>query len=233
MNQSLTPVTKIALLIIAAVYVYLPLSTGLRLLWMVIAVLPLIFSRHFKWGFGFLITYIYQVLISFYILPQIDNSFLMFIVSYLTIGLRVLMPGLSLAVYSFLTTPVHQWMVAFHYLKMPKWLFIPLSVMVRFFPTIRQDYISIRQALAIRGIGTSTWQLLKHPFQSLEYLVVPLLLDAVKVSEDLTVSALTKGIGMPVKRTSFYTINFQRQDIIYLIVTSLPALIWLLERMIG
>lgn len=232
MDKSLTPVTKIGLLIIATLYVYLPLSPFFKMIWMVIAIIPLLCSQHYKWGFGFLMIYIIQVVVSHHLLPLITNTFLMFIVSYLTIGLRVLMPGLSLAVYAFLTTPVHQWLAAFQYLKMPNWLFIPLSVMVRFFPTIKQDYISIRQALAIRGVGTSTWQLLKHPLQSLEYMIVPLLLDAVKVSEDLTVSGLTKGIGMSVKRTSFYQISFQMEDIVYIGVTMLPALLWLLGRVV-
>lgn len=232
MDKPLTPVTKIGLLVIATLYVYLPLSPLFKMIWMGIALIPLLCSQHYKWGCVFLAIYIVQVAVSYHLLPFITNRFLLFIVSYLSIGLRVLMPGLSLAVYAFLTTPVHQWLAAFQYLKMPNWLFIPLAVMVRFFPTIKQDYISIRQALAIRGIGTSTWQLLKHPLQSLEYLIVPLLLDAVKVSEDLTVSALTKGIGMPIKRTSFYQISFQTQDIVYVGVTLLPALLWLLGRVV-
>src|SRR5690625_7149235 len=84
--------------------------------------------------------------------------------------------------------------------------------MARFFPTIREDYHRIRQAMVFRGIGTGFWDLVKHPIQTLEFILIPLLMNATQVSEDLTISSLTKGLSLPGKHTSIVQLKMTAYD---------------------
>ena len=75
-------------------------------------------------------------------------------------------------------------------------------MVIRFFPTVGEDYRQIRAAMALRGIAEGEAALLLHPAQSLEYILMPLLMNGNNVAQDLSVAALTKGIGLPGRHTS-------------------------------
>lgn len=78
--------------------------------------------------------------------------------------------------------------------------------------------------MAFRGIGTSFWALIKNPIQTLEFILIPLLMNATNVSEDLTVSSLTKGLSLPGRHTSIVRLNFQTYDWIMLILVLTPLI---------
>lgn len=227
MSLILDPRVKLLLLVLGAVYISLQLTFELELLLVVIYTAPLFLAGLFQWGTTFFIIYIAQVLLSIYIVPQINSSFLLFILSFLVFGLRYLLPSIIAGAYSMKTTAVSEWIAAFKKLHLPNWLLIPLAVMARFFPTIQEDYHHIRQAMAFRGIGTGFWDLFKHPIQTLEFILIPLLMNATNVSEDLTISSLTKGLSLPGKHTSIVQLKMQIYDWIYIGLAFLPLILHL------
>ncbi|MTV85754.1 energy-coupling factor transporter transmembrane component T, partial [Streptococcus pneumoniae] len=77
---------------------------------------------------------------------------------------------------------------------------IPLTVMVRFFYAARIDYSQIKKAMRLRGLTLK--KLIKNPILLFEYRLVPLLMCLSKTADDLTVSAMTKGLAVNQKRTS-------------------------------
>lgn len=222
---SVNPVTKLILIFIAAIYSYFSFSINISIFWMVLASLPLFFLGRPGLGCLFLGLYGLQLIVDYLWLPSIKHSFLVFMVSYLSIGMRVLMPSIAIATYLFLTTQVHEWTAAFQFLRFPTWLLIPFAVMVRFFPTVYQDYRHIRRAMALRGIGVSFWSLFSQPLKSFEFIVIPVLMNAVKVSEDLTVSALTKGMGLNNQRSSYIAITFKAIDYWILALGLVPLIL--------
>lgn len=222
MERILDPRTKLIGLILAAIYISLQLSFINELVMIFIFILPFFLGRLFKTGFIFIGLYTLQLLGSFYLLPKIHMPFLIFIFSFLTFGLRKLLPSILIGVYSMQTTNVNEWIAAFKKMKMPNTLLIPLAVMARFFPTIKEDYQSIRKAMAFRGIGTNFGDIFKHPLQTFEYILIPLLMNATQVAEDLTVSSLTKGLSLSEKHTSVIQLKMSIYDWSYLIMTLLP-----------
>lgn len=227
MKRLLDPRMKLLLLIIAALYIGLNLSFTIELILIFIYLVPLFLAGLYKMGIIFLIIYTIQILISIYLLPQIDFAFLIFVLSFLTHGLRMLLPSMIAGAYSMKTTAVNEWIAAFKKIHMPTWLLIPLAVMARFFPTIREDYRHIRKAMAFRGIGTNFWELVKHPIQTLEFILIPLLMNATQVAEDLTVSSLTKGLSLPGKHTTIVQLKMKTYDWIYLVLVFLPLGLYL------
>ena len=97
-----------------------------------------------------------------------------------------------------------------------------IGLCILFFPTIAEDYRQIRNAMALRGIASGGWGLVRHPAQSLEYILIPLLMNATNVAQDLSVAALTKGLGREGEHTSRTLIRMTVVDWLVMIVVTLP-----------
>ena len=67
-------------------------------------------------------------------------------------------------------------------MRVPEAVVIPCVVVIRFFPTIAEDYRQIRNAMALRGIASGGWGLVRHPAQSLEYILIPLLMNSAETT---------------------------------------------------
>ncbi|MDN6630055.1 MAG: energy-coupling factor transporter transmembrane protein EcfT, partial [Staphylococcus equorum] len=102
-------------------------------------------------------------------------------------------------------------------------------VIFRFFPTLREDYHQIRNAMAFRGIERGPIAFIKHPIQTFEFILIPLLIKASQVAQDLTISALTKGLSMPVRQTSIIQLQLTKTDFVYMLIAFLPIIIYLGE----
>lgn len=107
---------------------------------------------------------------------------------------------------------------------MPQAITIPLSVMFRLFPTIQSEWKSIRRAMGMRGIdlgGTKASLVL-------EYQMVPMMTSSVRIGEELSASALTRGLGAPVRRTNICRIGFQARDVVLLTMCIAVVALWVL-----
>lgn len=131
------------------------------------------------------------------------------------------MPGLVMGYYVVTTTTVSEFTAAMERMHVTPKIVIPLSVMFRFFPTVAEEAGSISDSMKMRGIGGST--ILKNPIAALEYRVVPLMVCVVKIGEELSAAALTRGLGSPVKRTNICRIGFCRWDAVFALVAITAA----------
>ena len=109
----------------------------------------------------------------------------------------MMMPCFITGAYAFSTTRVSEFVCALRRMRVPESVAIPCMVVIRFFPTIGRDYRRTRDAMALRGLASGRLALLRHPAQSLEFVLVPLLMNATIVSRDLSVATLAKGLGRP------------------------------------
>lgn len=229
MYPVLDPRIKIFSLLFATVYMGIQLNSVLEILLILIYISPFFLAGLYKWGYTFLSIYIIQLLLSLFLLPHIKQAFTLFILSYLTNGLRFLLPSMVAGAYSIKTTSINKWIAALHNMHIPNQILIPLAVMTRFFPTIYEDYQSIRKAMAFRGVSTNIWGLIRHPIQTLEFILIPLLMNAVQVAEDLTIASLTKGLSLAKNRTTLTPLRMTRYDWIYAILVFIPFIIYLGE----
>lgn len=118
-----------------------------------------------------------------------------------------LLPGMSMFYFLVLTTTVSEFMAAMDGLHISKKFTIPVSVMFRFFPTIREEYSAIRDAMQLREVGS--W---RSPMKMLEYRMVPLLMGLLSIGNELSASALTRGLNAPIRRTNMCPIGYHWQD---------------------
>lgn len=227
MNKILDPRAKVLLILIAAIYVTIGLLPFFESLLIIVYIFPVIFAGLFRIGLMFLIVYVFQLMGSYYLLPAVESPFLIYIISFLFNGFRLLLPGIIAGTYAAKTTTVSEWIAAFKKWHLPNWLLIPIAVMLRFFPAVKEDYFNIRKAMAFRGIGTDLLDLIKSPIQTLEYILIPLLMNATQVAEDLTVSALTKGISLPGRHTSIISLKWSMWDWLFIGMSLLPLILYI------
>jgi len=121
-----------------------------------------------------------------------------------------MMPGIIMGYLLLLTTTVSEFVAAMERIYMPRTIIIPFSVMFRFFPTVKEESAAISDAMKMRGIDI--FKTRGGLISLMEYRLVPLLISCVKIGDELSSSALTRGLGNPVKRTNICNIGFRAAD---------------------
>ena len=123
----------------------------------------------------FFLGYLAIILISFgaTLLPGVPGMNNWLGVAFGIVGYWVLRftVSLSVAIWMFSTTRISEFTTAFHQMRLPNMIVIPLSVMFRFFPVVIDEMRGIVEAMKLRGYQ-KPWL---HPIRTAEYIVVPLL----------------------------------------------------------
>ena len=110
------------------------------------------------------------------------------------------------------TTKVGEFLSAMARLHCPKKLTIPLAVMLRYLPTIREDWHFIKDAMRLRDVSPTLWGFLKAPAMTVNCIYVPLLTAASKAADELSIASVTRGIENPKARTCLAQIQMRAAD---------------------
>ena len=110
------------------------------------------------------------------------------------------------------TTKVGEFLSAMARLHIPKKLTIPIAVMLRYLPTIREDWHFIKDAMRLRDVSPTFLGFLKAPAMTVNCIYVPLLMTASKAADELSIASITRGIENPNPRTCLVKIQMQTVD---------------------
>ncbi|UTY25429.1 energy-coupling factor transporter transmembrane component T [Treponema denticola] len=124
------------------------------------------------------------------------------------------------------STPVGLLMNALEKLKLPFSVVITIAVMFRFFPTLKEEYGHIKNAMKMRGIGLNAVNVISRPILTLEYVMVPLLSSASRIGDELAAAGHTKGVDAPAKKVRYKTSRFTAADafiFLYIIAVFIAA----------
>ena len=160
----------------------------------------LLLSR--KWGAAarFAVTYAILFALELTVLPLLTGTWNFILGAAVGIYTHML-PGFIMGYYLVSTTTVSEFVAAMERMHVPEKIVIPVSVVFRFFPTVKEEYAAIRDAMKM-----------------LEYRVVPLMMSIAKIGEELSAAALTRGLGAPQKRTNICKIGFGPLDIFFFLL---------------
>ncbi|MBW3094527.1 energy-coupling factor transporter transmembrane protein EcfT [Bifidobacterium sp. 64T4] len=217
----LDPRAKLYLLLLANLLLFFHASVTAEVLLVAMLLMLLLAAR--KYASCVRLGAVYALLLAgTWVSTWDDGNVWLHALGLLCVGIRMMMPCLVAGAYAFTTTSSSEFVCAMRRMHVPESVVIPCVVCIRFFPTIHSDYRQIRNAMALRGIAQGRAALLRHPAQSLEYVLMPLLMNAANVAQDLSVAALTKGLGMPGEHTSRVLIRMRWFDWAWMLACTLP-----------
>ena len=228
----LDPRTKLFLLLACALAVLLSPSHWYELgLMAAVATLTAALGRP---GIATLLAAGYATLIGVSVLAQpLDlGIFTTTVVSFLVM-LRKVLPCALLGAGVVATTHVNELMAAFSRMRVPRAVTIPLAVMMRYLPAIREDWQHLRDAMRMRGISLGPSGFLRHPALTAECLYVPLMMSASILADELSMAAVARGIENPAHRTCYTHIELRAIDVVLMTAGALAVLVALALPMAG
>ncbi len=213
----LDPRTKLLILSITSISVFLNESIVIECLFIIIPVWLLLQAKKFrmaiKQGIFFMVLLILQLFVVSKLPVTIAGILYMF-----DVYMRKLIPCFMLGSFLIHTTKVSTFLVAFSRLRFSKGFTIALSVTLRYFPTMSEEWNYIKEAMILRGINASLIGFLRHPIRIMEYVYVPMLVSASKISDEITQAAITRGIDHVGKRSCIEKVCFSVWDALIVMI---------------
>lgn len=198
---------------------------------LILSVLPFVLllsaGNRKKAGLGFLLLLSFNLL-WFYAAPNLGpGAYILLMIMH---GFAVrLIPCLLLGAYVLSQTTVSEFIGGMERLHVPSVITIPLSVIFRFFPTVLEETHSINQAMSMRGIRIGGTQIHKIA----EYRLVPSMICSLRIGDELSAAALSRGLGSPRKRSSICRLSMAWADYLIIAFCFLIFLLWALSFFAG
>jgi energy-coupling factor transport system permease protein len=232
MSLKLDPRTKLYMIFVVSAVVMMSATTpflwAVRITMTMIPILLLIVEKHYAAAFRFLIFYGTALVLTFRFLSENSKGFLSaFLVGYCSIIVQF-MPAMITAWYVVRTTKIGEFVCAMQKMHIPDGITISLAVVMRFFPTIREEYMSIRDAMKMRGIMLGGGK----AAGMIEYRLIPLLFSCVNIGDELSAAAVTRGLGGKVKRTSVQVLKMSMADYLLMLLFTATLAIFVVSKYI-
>lgn len=108
---------------------------------------------------------------------------------------------------------------AFRAWRIPRPISVTLAVMLRLFPVVSSEAASVLDAMRLRGLA-ETSGLLRHPVLTLERFTVPMIAASLRASEDLSASAILRGLRSYRTPTAMHPPRFGPADLVLVITAA-------------
>ena len=228
-RMHLDPRTKLVLLVTVTTLMFSTSNQGImNVVKPVLGLLPFVFlfvERQYKTGIQYFLLYAVCFLTERLALTCVGGLFSFVLLAVCAVMTRFA-PGIMMAAFLIESTSVSEFIAAMERMHITDKITIPMSVIFRFLPTIREEYRAIADAMRMRGIRAGG----KRSFLMLEYRLIPLMVSVVKIGDELSAAALTRALGAPVRRTNICDIGFRIQDVVLIALCALCFALFFLER---
>ena len=217
MKMHLDPRTKLFLILLCVLSaVFAP---NLYFQFVLVTFIGLLAAVNGKWRYALRGIFAYALICAFTVwcMGVLTGTWRTMFVAFLGLVHKVYACGM-LAGLVISTTKVGEFLSAMAHLHIPKKLTIPIAVMLRYLPTIREDWRFIKDAMRLRDVSPTLWGFLKAPAMTVNCIYVPLLTAASKAADELSIASVTRGIENPKPRTCLVSIRMQTGDILTLIL---------------
>lgn len=211
------PRTKVILLIIISFMVFNDVPLYVSGILVLIPFFCLFFSDYKKAALIYLTVYLVAKYIQIYMLPTATGLWAILGITFSYTSTRML-PILLMGYYTISTTKVSEFIASMEKSNVPRYIIIPISVIFRYIPSVYEEIKSITNAMKMRGFGL-TVKSLKSPLKLIEFYMIPILISAVKTSDELSAASLTRGLSNPGKRTHIVDVGFGKNDFLLIAIT--------------
>lgn len=175
--------------------------------------------------------YCLLVLIQLYVLPVL-HPVIKAVLSVPVVQFRKMFPLLMVAVLIIRTTKVSEIIATMEKMHVSKSITVSLAVTIRYFPTMFEEWVHIKEAMSIRKIPTFQLNPAHFVKRMVQFYLVPLLISASKTIDELTAAAVTRGIDNPGKRSCWKYHNMGAQDYL-LMITSMSLILFAITKRVN
>ena len=218
MSLHLDPRTKLFLILLCVLSAMF--APNLYFQFALVACIGLLAAVSGKWRYALRGIIVYALICAFTIwcMGILSGTWRTMFVAFLGLVHKVYACGM-LAGLVISTTKVGEFLSAMARLHAPKKLTIPIAVMLRYLPTIREDWHYIKDAMRLRDVSPSVWGFLKAPAMTVNCIYVPLLTAASKAADELSIASVTRGIENPKPRTCLVKIQMRAADFVAMVLS--------------
>lgn len=208
----LDPRTKLFMVFVVSSVVLMsattPLLWAVRIVMTMIPIALLLIEKRYASAIRFTLLYVSALVLSFYFLSEDSTGILKSLLTgYCGIIVQFL-PAMITAWYVVRSTKIDEFMSSMQKMHVPDGVTISLAVVMRFFPTLKEEYLSIRDAMKMRGVMFGGGSAVKM----IEYRMIPLLFSCVNIGDELSAAAVTRGLGGKARRTSVVELKLKAAD---------------------
>jgi energy-coupling factor transport system permease protein len=212
-RRTIEPRTKLLILLIVNITSFVQNNILCETLCIALITIAMIYHRSYGLTIKNLI--FFGAMALFILLTLRVENTIVGMLSVVLIMARKIFPTFMFAALLMSTTQVGEMTSSLQAMHTPRQITIPIVVIMRFFPTIKEESKGILEAAKVRGICFTPWNILRSPGRMMEYIMVPLIMQLSVVAEELSAAAVTKGIDSDKKRTSLYQTRFGAMDIVF------------------
>ena len=211
MPLHLDPRTKLCLILLYVLSAMF--APNLQFQFALVALIGLLAALSGKWRYALRGILAYALICAFTVwcMGVLTGTWRTMFVAFL--GIRS-MPAACWRAFVIATTKVGEFLSAMARLHVPKKLTIPIAVMLRYLPTIREDWHYIKDAMRLRDVSPTFFGFLKTPAMTVNCIYVPLLTAASKAADELSIASVTRGIENPKPRICLVKIQMRAADLL-------------------
>ncbi len=143
------------------------------------------------------------------------NVFTLFI-GYLQFWIARFTVTIGLAAWFIHTTKISEFLASLSAMRMPSFIMIPFSVVLRFIPVVGREMRAVAEAMSLRDL--TGWKMAAHPLKFIEMVVVPMLTSLTRAGDDLAAAAIVRGLGRTRTPTPLVRLSFKVTDFLLLLV---------------
>ncbi|AKC62795.1 energy-coupling factor transporter transmembrane component T [Clostridium sporogenes] len=219
------PRTKIILMILGNVAIFLAFSIQIKISLIIFYLIFGFLCGAYKSPIKISLGYFGLILVEYLGGKYLSGTLALMIITFSQF-IKMILPCALLASIMISTTKVSEFMGALNKMKVSKKVIIPLTVMIRYFPVVFEDWKNIKDSMRMRDVSPTFLGFLKNPSDTIECIYVPMLMSASKVSDELSAAAITRAIENPNPRTCMVKMKMRFYD--YLSI-SLMVIVIVLE----
>ena len=217
MKMHLDPRTKLFLILLCVLSAVFAPNLYFQFALVILIGLLAAFSGKWQYALRGIIAYALICVFTIWCMGVLSGTWRTMFVAFLGLVHKVYACGM-LAGLVISTTKVGEFLSAMARLHIPKKLTIPIAVMLRYLPTIQEDWHYIKDAMRLRDVSPTLWGFLKAPALTVNCIYVPLLTAASKAADELSIASVTRGIENPKPRTCLINIRMQAADFLVLVL---------------
>lgn len=214
------PRTKIVLLILLDILLFMGRSLFYESCVILFCALIVALGGQSKSALKFVAAFFVFAVTEYIIAPYMD-MFVITLIHFIAVCVRKVLPCFMLAKWIVTSTKVSEFVAAMWKIRIPQDVIVTSSVIFRCFPTLKEEWNAIQNAMKMRGIEFSFKNLITSPVQTMEHLLVPMFIAALNISDELSAAALCRGLDNPNPHTCMTTVRFRIYDGIFLTLTLL------------